>query len=78
MRLLFWFLLSFLIVVMLLQLLLPLQVMLVVLVFFFIHNADSSSTDVDSHASGRSPQSSRICSGAYVATDVFTEPLTRA
>ena len=40
---------------------------------FFIHNADSSSTDVDSHASGRSPQS-----GAYVATDVFTEPLTRA
>jgi len=34
MRLLFWFLLSFLIVVMLLQLLLPLQVMLVVLVFF--------------------------------------------
>ena len=36
--------------------------------FFVIHNADASSTDIDPYASGRSPQSSRICSGAYVAT----------
>ena len=60
----------------LLQLLLPLHVMLVVFVFLFfvIHNADASSTDIDPHASGRSPQTSRICSGAYVATDdVSTE-----
>ena len=41
------------------------------LFFFVIHNADASSTDIDPHASGRSPQSSRICSGAYVATDVY-------
>ena len=41
--------------------------------FFVIHNADASSTDIDPHASGRSPQTSRICSGAYVATDVSTE-----
>ena len=72
--LLLWFLLLLLIVVLLLQLLLPLHVMLVALVFFFvIHNADASSTDIDPHASGRSPQTSRICSGAYVATDVSTE-----
>ena len=70
--LLLWFLLLLLIVVLLLQLLLPLHVMLVVFVFFFvIHNADASSTDIDPHASGRSPQTSRICSGAYVATDVY-------
>ena len=73
--LLLWVLLLLLIVVLLLQLLLPLHVMLVVFVFLFfvIHNADASSTDIDPHASGRSPQTSRICSGAYVATDVFTE-----
>ena len=73
--LLLWFLLLLLIVVLLLQLLLPLHVMLVVFVFLFfvIHNADASSTDIDPHASGRSPQTSRICSGAYVATDVSTE-----
>ena len=41
--------------------------------FFVIHNADASSTDINPHASGLSPQTSRICSGAYVATDVFTE-----
>ena len=41
--------------------------------FFVIHNADASSTDIDPHASGRSPQTSRICSGAYVASDVSTE-----
>ena len=33
--------------------------------FCVIHNADASSTDIDPHASGRSPQTSRICSGAY-------------
>ena len=73
--LLLWFLLFPLIVVLLLQLLLPLHVMLVVFVFpfFVMHNADASSTDIDPHASGRSPQTSRICSGAYVATDVSTE-----
>ena len=73
--LLLWFLLLLLIVVLLLQLLLPLHVMLVVFVFLFFvtHNADASSTDIDPHASGRSPQTSRICSGAYVATDVSTE-----
>ena len=73
--LLLWFLLLLLIVVLLLQLLLTLHVMLVVFVFLFfvIHNADASSTDIDPHASGRSPQTSRICSGAYVATDVSTE-----
>ena len=62
--LLLWFLLLLLIVVLLLQLLLPLHVMLVVFVFLFfvIHNADASSTDIDPHASGRSPQTSRICS----------------
>ena len=52
-----WFLLLVLIVVLLLQLLLPLHVMLVVFVFFFvIHHADASSTDIDPHASGRSPK----------------------
>ena len=74
--LLLWFLLLLLIVVLLLRLLLPLHIMLVVFVFLFffvIHNADASSTDIDPHASGRSPQTSRICSGAYVATDVSTE-----
>ena len=39
--------------------------------FFVIHNADASSSDIDPYVSGRSPQTSRICSGAYVATDVF-------
>ena len=69
--LLFWFLLLLLSFVLLLQVLLPLHVMLVV--FFVIHNADASSSDIDPHVSGRSPQTSRICSGAYVATDVSTE-----
>ena len=41
--------------------------------FFVIHNAGASSTDIDPHASGRSPQTARICSGAYVATHVSTE-----
>ena len=41
--------------------------------FFVIHNADASSTDIDPHASGRSPQTSRICNGSYDATDVSTE-----
>ena len=69
-----WFLLLLLFVVLLFQLLLLLHDMLVVLVsFFFIHKADVSSTDIDLHASGRSPQTSRICSGAYVATHVSTE-----
>ena len=44
-----------------------------VFVFFVMHNADASSTDIDHHASGRSPQTARICTGAYVATDVSTE-----
>ena len=42
-------------------------------VFCFIHKADVSSTGIDLHASGRSPQTSRIYSGAYVATHVSTE-----
>ena len=42
--------------------------------FFLIHNADASSTDIDPHASRRSPQISRICGGAYVATAFFTLP----
>ena len=73
--LLLWFLLLLLIVVLLLQLLLSLHDMLVVLVFlfFFKHKADVSSTDIALHASGRSPQTSRICSGAYVDTHVSTE-----
>ena len=41
--------------------------------FFVIHNRDASSTDIDLHASGRSPQTLRICSGAYVVADAFTE-----
>ena len=41
--------------------------------FFVIHNADASSTDIDFHASGRSPQTLRICSGAYVVADASTE-----
>ena len=41
--------------------------------FFFIHKAHVSSTGIDLHASGRSPQTSSICSGAYVATHVSTE-----
>ena len=43
--------------------------------FFFvvIHNADASSSDIDPHVSGRSPQTSRICNGAYVATVVSTD-----
>ena len=60
--LLLWLLLLLLIVVLLLQLLLPLHVMLVVFVFLFfvIQNADASSSDIGPHASGRSPQTSRI------------------
>ena len=42
-------------------------------VFFFLHNADVSSTDIAPYVSGRSPQTLRICSGAYVATRVSTE-----
>ena len=59
----------------LLQLLLPLQDMPVVFVFLFfsIHKADVSSTGIDHHTSGRSPQTSRIYSVAYVATNVSTE-----
>ena len=70
-----WFLLLLLIVVLLLQLLLSLHVMLVVVVFlfFFLNKADVSSTDIAPHVSGRSPQTLRICSGAYVATRVSTE-----
>ena len=41
--------------------------------FFFLNKADVSSTDIALHASGRSPQILRICSGAYVATRVSTE-----
>ena len=77
--LLFWFLLLLLFVVLLLQLLLPLHVMLVVfvLLFFVIHNAEAASTDIDPYASGRSPQTSRICSGAYVATSYGRSPFPR-
>ena len=42
-------------------------------VFFFLKKADVSSTDIAPHVSGRSPQTLRICSGAYVATRVSTE-----
>ena len=42
-------------------------------VFFFLHKADVSSTDIAPYVSGRSPQTLRICSGAYVATCVSTE-----
>ena len=42
-------------------------------VFFFLHKADVSSTDIAPYVSGRSPQTLRICSGAYVATRVSTE-----
>ena len=41
--------------------------------FFVIHNRFASSTDIDLHASGRSLQTLRICSGAYVVADAFTE-----
>ena len=41
--------------------------------FFFLNKADVSSTDIAPHVSGRSPQTLRICSGAYVATRVSTE-----
>ena len=41
--------------------------------FFFLHKADVSSTDIAPFVSGRSPQTLRICSGAYVATCVSTE-----
>ena len=41
--------------------------------FFVIPNADASSPDIDPHVSGRSPQTSRICNGAYVATDLSTD-----
>ena len=42
-------------------------------VIFFLHKADVSSTDIAPYVSGRSPQTLRICSGAYVATRVSTE-----
>ena len=42
-------------------------------VVFFLNKADVSSTDIALHASGRSPQTLLICSGAYVATHVSTE-----
>ena len=42
-------------------------------VFFFLKKADVSSTDIAPYVSGRSPQTLRICSGAYVATRVSTE-----
>ena len=41
--------------------------------FFSIHKADVSSTGIDHHASGRSPQTSRIYSVDHVATHVSTE-----
>ena len=44
--------------------------------FAVIHNADASSSDIDPHVSGRSPQTSRICNGAYVATDVATDQVS--
>ena len=71
--LLVWLLL--LMVVLLFQMLLLLLVMLVVSVFpfFFLRNADASSTDIDPFASGRSPQTSCICSGAFVSTSVSTK-----
>ena len=42
-------------------------------VFLFLNKADVSSTDIAPYVSGRSPQTLRICSGAYVATRVSTE-----
>ena len=39
----------------------------------FFNKADVSSTDIALHASGRSPQTLRICSGAYVVADASTE-----
>ena len=59
----------------LLQLLLSLHVMLVVVVFlfFFLNKADVSSTDIAPYVSGRSPQTLRISSGAYVVPRVSTE-----
>ena len=71
--LLLWFLLLFLFVVLLLQLLLPLHVMLVVFVLFFFRTTLTFPPSTFSFASGRSPQTSSICNGAYVATDVSTE-----
>ena len=68
--LLLWFLLLLLSFVLLLQVLLPLHVMLV---FFDIPNAVVSFSNIVPHASGRSPQTSCICNGAHVATDVFTD-----
>ena len=41
--------------------------------FFFLRNADASSTDIDPFASGRSPRTSCICSGAFVSTSVSTK-----
>jgi len=71
--LLLWFLLLFLFVVLLLQLLLPLHVMLVVFVLFFSRTTLTFPPPTFSLASGRSPQTSRIWNGAYVATDASTE-----
>ena len=71
MRLLFRFLLLFLIVVTLLQLYFLCTSCL--LCFFVIHNADASSPHIDPHASGRSPHTWRMCSVAYVGTHVLTE-----
>ena len=38
-----------------------------------VNKADVASTDIAPYVSGRSPQTLRICSGAYVATRVSTE-----
>ena len=46
-------------------------------VFFFMHTADVSSTGIGLHASGRSPQTSCIYSGAYDVICVF-RPTSRA
>ena len=62
-----------LIVVLVLQLPLPLHVMLVVFVLFFSRTTLTFPPPTFSLASGRSPQTSRIWNGAYVATDVSTE-----
>ena len=45
--------------------------------FFFKHQADVSSTGIDLHASGRSPQTSCIYNGAYDVICVF-RPTSRA
>ena len=71
--LLLWFLLLFLFVVLLLQLLLPLHVMLCVCSSFFFRATLTFPPSTFSFASGRSPQTSRIWNGAYVATDVSRE-----